>query len=177
MGSHLDWHHAIVSAHHLGHVDKRLGTGHRGHDWTTPKMCLPAPGGHPPNSQPRTLRPLLSPQPTALLQVTKPWGRAGQHSIPAAQSPASRSTQGQGAAPGQPSPHLQVLQVCVLQLLRGCEDLQPRRTRCGRGCDDKETLGGPGQEGPSGEPWGSGCGRDQPGEGKPLAPCNWAGLA
>lgn len=105
-------------------------------------MCLPAPGGHPPNSQPRTLRPLLSPQPTALLQVTKPWGRARQHSIPAAQSPVSQSTQGQRAAPGQPSPHLQVLQVCVLQLLRGREDLQPRRTRCGRGCDDKEMLGG-----------------------------------
>lgn len=54
-------------------------------------------------------------------------------------------TQGQSAAPGQPSPHLQVLQVCVLQLLGSCEDLQPRRTRCGRGCDDKEMLGRPGQ--------------------------------
>lgn len=101
--------------------------------------ALPAPG-------PRTLLPLpnqappglpSAPNPPILLQVTKSWARAERHPWP----------HGQGRDRVQPqeqlSPHLQIFQVCILQLLEGREDLEPRRTRWKRVCEGKETLGRP----------------------------------
>lgn len=51
---HLDWHHPIMPAHHLSHVDKHLGAGHRRSQLGHSEACgsplrplypqLPAPG-------------------------------------------------------------------------------------------------------------------------------------
>lgn len=50
-----------MPAHHLGHVDKHLGTGHRGHGWATPRAVPPLPLGHW-----RTSSRLLAPGPSYL---------------------------------------------------------------------------------------------------------------